>query len=164
MRITTDASGVRRLAAKARAIAEGLGRTWTVALDLSDAPREPYPTLRPRQGPAPAQPTNADVALANSEWLSPLTPTARSQLHEALSDAWRRGIHNGGALMLIAAQAWKRVLVARARGTLRDTSHANTSAWRERKGRLGLDPSPGRASGQLAEAIEAATPIVRKVT
>lgn len=164
MRLSVNAAPLGRLAAKARAIAEGLGRSWTVELPLAATPREPYPTLRPRKAGATAQPTNADVALANAEWLTPVTDVARARLHAALADAWRRGIHNGGALMMVAGAAWRRVLVDRARGVLRDTRPTNTPAWRERKARLGLSTRPGEASGQLARALEASTPVVRKVT
>lgn len=163
MKVTVDTAGVARWASRLREIAENLGRTWSAELLMPAAPRDPLPTLRPRTRPAGQQPTNADVALANP-WLAEMTPTAEDRVHAALADAWRRGIHNGGALMLIAAQAWKRVLVDRATNALVDVrAPSNSSAWAERKQRLGLTPAAGQASGQLARALEAATPVARKV-
>jgi hypothetical protein len=161
--MVSNTTGLARLAAKAREIAEGLGRSWSVELLMPAEPRDPYPTLRPRTRPAGLQPTNADVALANP-WLSEKTPTADDRVRAALADAWRRGIHNGGALMMVAAHAWKRVLVDRATNALVDVrAPSNSSAWAERKQRLGLTPAAGQASGQLALALEAATPVARKV-
>lgn len=163
MKVHTNTAPLARMAARLREIGEGLGRTWTVSLDLPAEPRDPYPTLRPRKGPAPVQPTNATVALVQP-WLTAQTDVSRARLYEALRDAWARGIQHGGQLMLVAGQAWKRVAVERSQGSLTD-SHpdTNTAAWRERKGRLGLDTASGRASGQLARALEASNPIARKV-
>lgn len=163
MKVEVRTEGLSRLAAKLRDLADGLGREWSIELRLSAEPRDPYPTLRPRTRPAGAQPTNADVALANP-WLAEMTPTAQDRVREALADAWRRGIHNGGALMMVAAHTWKRVLVDRATGALADVrAPSNSAAWAGRKARLGLSPAAGQASGQLARALEAANPSARKV-
>lgn len=164
MKITANGDGARRFADKVRALAEGFGRRWSLALQLRDARRDPYPTLRPRTRGAPSPSSNADVVLANP-WVTRMTPAAKAVVLAAMSAAWERGVRNGGALMLVAAQAWRGVVLARSRRQMTDSAPPRTtSEWSERKRRLGLAAQDGTASGQMAHALETSTVIVRKVS
>ena len=156
-------AGEAQAAAALHALLDGLGTNWEVSLDLPTAPRQPYRTLRPRKGPAGPQPTNAaviDHLAAMGRDVFALTPADRAAVVLALVGRFRAGLR-GAALYATAAGAWRDRVVAR----MRDGSAAPpvSAAWAERKARLGYPVTSSVASGQLARAIAAAFPRVRKI-
>lgn len=149
--------------AKVHAVIDGLGREWTVDLDLGAGARQPYRTLNPRTKPAGPQPTNGQVvdhlAAAGRDPFA-LTPADRAELARDLVARFRAGLR-GAALYATAASGWRDRVVARMRaGTAAD---AVSPAWAERKARLGYPTTSSVASGQLVRAISAALPRVRKI-
>lgn len=150
------------MAAIDAAIAE-LGKKWEVALDLPTAPREPYRTLRPRTRAPGPQPTNAEVIdhlAAMRRDVFALTQTDREALVSALVGAYRGGLR-GAALYATIASAWRDRVVARMRAG--EAADPVSSRWAARKTALGYPTTSSIASGQLARAIAAAFPRVRKI-
>lgn len=140
-----------------------LGKQWTVELDLPATPREPYPTLRPRTRPAGPQPTNArviDHLAAMGRDVFALTEADRQALTSALVGRYRDGLR-GAALYATIASSWRDRVVERMRA---GTAAPDVSpGWAARKARLGFPTTSSIASGQLARALAAAFPRVRKV-
>lgn len=156
-------TGAAESAAALHKLLDDLGVTWEVSLPLPDAPREPYRTLRPREGAAPVQPTDAAVidhltAMGRDPFA--LTEADRAHVAAALVERHRRGLR-GAALYASAASAWRDRVVERMRG---GRAAAPVSAvWAARKAALGYPVTSSVASGQLVRAVAAALPRVRKI-
>lgn len=156
-------TGAAESAAALHKMLDELGVTWEVSLPLPTTPRDPYPTLRPRVGAAPVQPTHAEVidhltTMGRDPFA--LTEADKAHVAAALVERHRRGLR-GAALLASAASAWRDRLVERMRG---GTAAPPVSArWAERKARLGFPTTSSIASGQLARALAAALPRVRKI-
>lgn len=156
-------TGAAQAVAAVNATIDGLGRDWTVDLDLGAAPRAPYRTLRPRTLAPGPQPTNGRVvdhlAAAGRDPFE-LRPADRAEIARDLVARFRAGLR-GAALYATAASSWRALVVARMRaGT---AAPAVSAAWADRKARLGYPTTSSVASGQLVRAIESALPRVRKI-
>ena len=156
-------TGAAEAAAALHKMLDELGVTWEVSLPLPDAPREPYRTLRPREGAAPVQPTNAKVidhltAMGRDPFA--LTEADKAHVAAALVERHRRGLR-GAALYASGASAWRDRVVERMRGGA--AAPPVSDAWAARKARLGYPTTSSIASGQLARALAAALPRVRKI-
>jgi hypothetical protein len=161
--VSARVTGVAAALSAVNAVVEGMGREWSVDLDLGAAPRQPYRTLRPRVGSPGAQPTNGAVvdhlAAAGRDPFK-LTPTDRATIARDLVGSYRQGLR-GAALYASIASSWRTLVVQRMRaGT---AAPAVSAAWADRKARLGYPTTSSVASGQLVRAIESALPRVRKV-
>lgn len=154
------------LATRIAALVAALGASWSLALDLDGSARKPYPTLRPRTGSAPKQPTNLDVIEAWSGTdrdplkLSPDEKRALARDTIAALEGKPAASLNTGALMLAIGGAWRRLLVERL--TMGRTFPAPSAEWTQRKARLGLSTLHMRASGQLLSAVKRARVIVQR--
>lgn len=155
--------GIDKLRLKLAALSSSLGETWTAAVQIDGSPREPYRTVKPRTGPAPAQITNGelldiyqgtprDVFKLSEADRAAIARDALGRLGDKLLEDEERTLRiNNQAMCLLIAGAWRRFLLARlAAGAF----PATTPEWRLRKGRLGLDLRPMNASLQLYRSLE----------
>ncbi len=152
------------LATRIAALVAALGRSWSLALIIDPRQRKPYPTVKPRTGPAPSQATNVDVLNAwegtDRDPLK-LSQDDRARItRDAIERANGRADLNQGALMLLIGGAWRRLFVERL--TTGRTFPAPSPEWAARKRRLGLSPVHMRASGQLLSAVQRAQVVTRK--
>jgi hypothetical protein len=153
------------LASRIAALVAALGTSWSLALDLDGSARKPYPTLRPRTGPAPRQSTNLDVIEAWSgtdrDPLKLSTEERRTLARDTIASLeGSSSTLNAGALMLAIGGAWRRLFVERL--TTGRTFPAPSAEWTQRKARLGLSTLHMRASGQLLSAVKRARVIVQR--
>lgn len=156
-------TGASAALAQVTATIDGMGREWSVELDLGAGARAPYRTINPRKRPAGPQPTTGQVvdhlARAGRDPFE-LRPADRAELARSLVGHFRRGVR-GAALYAVTASGWRDLVAARMRaGT---AAPAVSAAWAERKARLGYPVTSSVASGQLVRAISAALPRVRKI-
>lgn len=158
-------SPLGELARQVADAAADLGRRYTLGLVLSDAPREPYPTVRgkPRQEPAR---TNGEVLslLAETQGLTEVDVQARGRIvREVLATLPRRnGLPTASQLWLAIGGRWRALVIERVERGGGDLSpSANTSDWTRYKGRLGLSTQKFRASGQLLAALRSSTVEIR---
>lgn len=141
-------SGATVIEKRVRDLVASLGAGWSYALAMPAAPREPYGNERSTQ-------TNAEVA-RHQPWLFEPSPEMLRAIAMGMRPVLARGF-NVGAAKLAGGSAWRSHLMARAEGRTLDVRPPPITAdWRERKARLGLNPNPGRASGQLLRAIKSA--------
>lgn len=155
---------VGSLATRIAALVAALGRSWSLALVLDPGRRKPYPTLRRRRGPAPAQSTNVDILNAwegtDRDPLK-LSQDDRARItRDAIERAKGRTDLNQGALMLLIGGAWRRLIVERL--STGRTFPAPSPEWAARKRRLRLSPVHMRASGQLLSAVQRAQVVTRR--
>lgn len=152
------------VATRTAALVAALGTSWTLSLDLDGSARRPYPTLRPRTGPAPRQSTNVEIIDAwEGTSRDPLKLSAddrRRILRDALEAVKGKPSLNTGALMLLIGGAWRRLFVERL--TTGRTFPAPSAEWQRRKAQLGLSLVHMRASGQLLSAVTRARVIVQR--
>lgn len=169
MRVDVGAAAqLRALKARIEGVAAEWGTRWGVVLSMQDGPRRPYPTLRARKGPAPAQPTNTQLLgyLAGMRRdVLPATPTLKDALTYALRIRFEGGATHGGVIptapqvMLAMGWAYQKWVVSRLDHEGADLSMPeNSAAWTARKAKLGLSTTKLKASGQLLAALKKATP------
>ena len=167
MRVESNASAARLLAAQLRTVLEDFGQGWGTQLRLAATARRPYPTLRPRKGSAPRQCTNAELAVIlqnNGRDLFRVTSQMRSAIVRQLQERFaQRAIPSSSQIMMAVGPLYKAWVLERALHNGADTPMpANTARWTAYKARLGLSTNRVKASGQLAAAIKSApTQLVR---
>jgi len=146
-----------------RAVIDRMGESWGVRLVGGAARRAPYPTLRPRKGPAPAQRTNAEVLQYLEGKGRPVTKITdamrRAALQYALTRFRGKAIPLPQNVMMSLAPWIKTYFVQRVQHNGADISGeipANTAKWTNYKRRLGLSTNRLKASGQLAAWLNSA--------
>ena len=160
--MSVSIEGLDALRLRLNGLSASLGETWTAAVQIDGSPRAPYPTVKPRTGPAPAQPTNGDLIdyyrgtprdpfqLSEADRAA-IARDALGRLGDKLLEGGERTLRiNNQALCLLIAGAWRRFILARlAAGAF----PAPTPEWQLRKARLGLDLRPMNASLQLYRSL-----------
>lgn len=161
IKVRSNVSALRLLELQLRSVIEGMGQTWAIAFDGPATARRPYPTLRPRKGPAPRQPTNAQVLQyleANGRTLTKLDAALKERaLRYALARFQGRAIPQPQNVMFAMAPFIKETFLQRALHSGADIEGeipANSAKWTERKRRLGLSINKMKASGQLASWLK----------
>lgn len=161
--VRSNVSQAKLLELQLRDVISKMGQTWAVALDGSNSRRTPYPTLRPRKGPAPSQPTNAEVLQHLEAKGRPVTSIPEAMRVRAMAFALSR--FRGRAIplpqnvMMALAPFIKETFVQRVLHNGADISGqipANSSKWTNYKRRLGLSTNRLKASGQLAAWLQSA--------
>ena len=155
-------TGATEAVAMLRREVEGMGREWSVELDLGDEARAPYRTVNPRKKPPGPQPTNGAVVdhLARMR-RDPfaVTDEDRAAMIARAVERHAAGVR-GAALWTGVSSTWRgRVYDRVVGGTAADPV---SPAWAARKARLGYPVTPSVASGQLARAIRSAPLRVRR--
>ena len=161
IRVKSNVSGLKLLELQLRDVVSKMGQTWAIAFDGPAAARKAYPTLRPRKGPAPAQPTNAEVLQyleARGRTLTLLDAALKERAYRyALARFQGRAIPLPQNVMFALAPFVKETFLARALHSGADIEGeipANSAKWTERKRRLGLSTNKMKASGQLASWLK----------
>lgn len=161
--VRSNVSAIKLLELQLRAVVDQMGDKWAIALDGANAARRPYPTLRQRKGPAPKQPTNAEVLEYLHAMGRPLTKIDAAMKQRALAYALSR--FKGRAIplpqnVMMALGPWvKETFVQRALHNGADIEGeipANSAKWTTYKRRLGLSTNKLKASGQLAAWLKGA--------
>ena len=161
--VKSNVSALKLLEMQLRAVVDGMGGSWAIALDGGAARRAPYPTLRPRKGPAPAQPTNAEVLQYLEGMGRPVTKIDAAMRQRAYAYALSR--FRGKAIplpqnvMMSLAPFVKETFVQRVLHNGADIEGeipANSTKWTNYKRRLGLSTNRLKASGQLAAWFKSA--------
>jgi len=161
--VRSNVSQAKLLELQLRDVISKMGETWAVALDGTNSRRTPNPTLRPRKGPAPAQPTNAAVLQYLEAKGRPVTSIPEAMRVRAMAFALAR--FRGGAIplpqnvMMALAPFIKETFVQRVLHNGADISGqipANSAKWTNYKRRLGLSTNRLKASGQLAAWLQSA--------
>lgn len=138
-----------------------LGTSWEMLLRMPPGPRAPIATIHPRTTAPGTQPTNAEVldylAAAGRDPFAVQSADRARIAGDALRDTRQL---SGAALATSIANRFRAVAVERMRG---GALPSITTAWAQRKARLGYPSSPGVASGQLSRALASAQILVRKV-
>lgn len=167
MRVESNASRARLLALQIGAVLDDFGQGWGIQLQMSATPRRPYPTLRPRKGPAPAQPTNAQVAVylqrMGRDFFVVTDAMRASMVAQLRARFGERAIPSSSQVMMAVGPMYKRWVVDRVLHEGADVSGsipANTPKWTTYKAALGLSTQRLRASGQLASALETSRPVM----
>jgi hypothetical protein len=148
-------------------LAQSFGEQWSAAVQFTDEPRRPYPTLTPRLRPAGPQPTTLQVIeglRGQGRDVFALDETDRAEItRDALARLEGRALGaeglNTGAIMLSLGAAWKRRVVARVEA---GAFKAPSAKWTERKVRLGLDARALNASHQTLDALRRANLTVHR--
>lgn len=159
--VRSNVSAARLLEMQLRTVVEQMGQTWALAFVGSDAARRAYPTLRPRKGPAPRQPGNAEVLQhleAKGRTLTKLDAALKQRALAYVMARFRgKAIPLPQNVMFSLAPFIKEAFVQRALHSGADIEGQipeNTAKWTERKRRLGLSTNKMKASGQLASWLK----------
>ena len=161
IKVRSNVSALKLLELQLRSVVEKMGETWAIAFDGGAAARQAYPTVRPRKGPAPAQPTNAQVLEyieAKGRTLTKLDAALKQRaLRYALGRFQGKAIPQPQNVMFALAPFIKETFIARAQHSGADIEGdipANSEKWTARKRRLGLSTNKMKASGQLASWLK----------
>lgn len=161
IKVRSNVSALKLLELQLRSVVEKMGETWAIAFDGGAAARHAYPTVRPRKGPAPAQPTNAQVLQYLEAKGRTLTKIDAAFKQRALRYAMERfkgkAIPQPQNVMFALAPYVKETFLARAQHSGADIEGdipANSAKWTQRKRRLGLSTNKMKASGQLASWLK----------
>lgn len=161
--VRSNVSQAKLLEMQLRDVISKMGQTWAVALDGTNSRRTPYPTLRPRKGAAPAQPTNAQVLQYLEGNGRPVTSIPEAMRVRAMAFAMSR--FRGKAIplpqnvMMALAPFIKETFVQRVLHNGADISGqipTNSAKWTRYKRKLGLSTNKLKASGQLAAWLQSA--------
>ena len=169
--VRTPTAALRAATAAVREVVNGLGKTWAVRFAYDPSPRRPYPTLRPRKGPAPTQIDNSTLGLIlqhKRRDFYKVTPTLRAALQtEIVARFYGSGkaLPNAPALMMAVAAKYKAAVVERMlhQGQPDLNLPENSAKWTSYKARLGLSTQKGRASGQLVAATQRARAEIQRM-
>jgi len=161
IQIKSNVSALRLLEMQLRTVVGQMGQPWAIAFDGPATARRAYPTLRPRKGPAPRQPTNAEVLQhleARGRTLTKIDEAFKARaLAYALARFRGRAIPLPQNVMFALAPFVKETFLARALHSGADIEGEipeNSAKWTERKRRLGLSTNKMKASGQLASWLK----------
>jgi hypothetical protein len=159
--VRSNVSALKLMEMQLRGVVEKMGQTWAIAFDGPATARRPYPTLRPRKGPAGKQPTNAEVLQyleASGRTLTKLDAAFKARaLSYVLARFRGRAIPQPQNVMFALAPFVKETFLARALHSGADIEGeipANSAGWTERKRKLGLSTNKMKASGQLASWLK----------
>jgi len=161
-----------RLVNSLEGLLSSVNSRWKLRYDLPDTARKAPKTLKPRKGPAPAQPTVADVIAHFArkrdmfEMTDPmLTAIGQGVFNRVITNVLAGGpVPNAGALMLSLAAEYKKAVIHRWETGGFDLHLAPLSPDYVRyKTRLGYPARLGTMTGQSLAAIKKARVTAVKV-
>jgi len=150
------------IVARTQELLSGLNGRWAVRYDFKATRREAPRTLRPRKGPAPVQPTIAEVVthFITTRDMFEMTPHALASIGQEIVTKAVVDVRNGGAmptastLMLRIANAQKQWVIRRWEAGGGDLPLAPLSPdYAAYKHRLGYPTRIGTLTGQSLDAL-----------